>query len=384
MTRRVRILHVITRLELGGAQRNTLYTVGHLDRRAFSPALAWGPGDALDAEARELADVSRFEIEALVRPVRPVTDFRAVAALRRAIHDFRPAIVHTHSSKAGILGRLAARLERVPAVVHSVHGWGFAPTQPWPVQRLFRTAERLAARWTDHFVTVSKSNLDLGVRLGIVDPRRASVIRSGIALAPLRSERDPAPIRAALGLPAGAPLIAQIGNFKPQKDPLTFVRVASMVAEHCPHARFVMVGDGPLRPAAEELAARLGVGEEMRFPGWWEDVPGLLATTRVSVLTSRHEGLPRAIVESLAAGVPVVATAVDGTPEVVRQGENGFLEKPGDCDGLAARIVDLIRDDALHKDFARRAPQGLDEFDIDAMVRRQEELYRCLVPIRTT
>jgi len=120
------------------------------------------------------------------------------------------------------------------------------------------------------------------------------------------------------------------------------------------------------------------------FPGWWDDVPGLLAATRVSVLTSRHEGLPRAVVESLAAGVPVVATAVDGTPEVVRPGDNGFLAKPGDCDGLAARIVDLIRDDALHRDLARRAPQGLDEFDIDAMVRRQEELYRCLVPIRTT
>jgi glycosyltransferase involved in cell wall biosynthesis len=145
-----------------------------------------------------------------------------------------------------------------------------------------------------------------------------------------------------------------------------------------PEAWFVMVGDGALRPAAEELASDLGVAGRMVFCGWWDDVPGLLAASRVSVLTSRHEGLPRAAVESLAAGVPVVATAVDGTPEVVRDGCNGFLVAAGDVAGIARRVRALLVDGELHRRLAAAAPQGLEAFDIDHMVRQQEELYRWL------
>ncbi len=130
------------------------------------------------------------------------------------------------------------------------------------------------------------------------------------------------------------PLVTQIGNFKPQKAPLDFIEAAARIAETMPEVRFVMVGDGPLRGEAQARAAELGLADRVIFCGWWDDVPGLLAATTVSVLSSRHEGLPCSVVESLAAGVPVVATAVDGTPEVIRPGVNGELVAPGDPDGV--------------------------------------------------
>ncbi len=374
---RTRVLHVITRLELGGAQRNTLYTVEHLDRDRFTPGLAWGPGAVLDGEVAGLRDVWLRPVPQLVRQVAPVRDVGAVRALRAAIRAFGPRVVHTHSSKAGIVGRFAARLERVPVVVHSIHGFGFTPLQPVAVRALFFAAERLAAAWTDHFVTVSEADRRRGVELGLFTADGVSLIRSGVELDRVR-HGDPTGVAERLGVPADAPLVVQIGNFKPQKAPLDFVRMAALVASRVPEAWFVMVGDGALRPAAEELAGRLGVAERMRFPGWWDDVPALLAATRVSVLSSRHEGLPRAVVESLAAGVPVVASAVDGTVEVVRDGENGFLVAAGDVEGLADRVVALLADDALRRRLAAAAPDHLEEFDIEDMVRRQEELYEWL------
>ncbi|MGD8440143.1 MAG: glycosyltransferase family 4 protein [Holophagae bacterium] len=375
---RIRVLTAITRLELGGAQRVALHTVASLNRSRFAAALAWGPGDLLDTEARALDDVDRFEIADLVRPVAPRRDLRALTGLRRAIREFAPDVVHTHSSKAGVLGRLAARLERVPVVVHTVHGFGFTPLQSTARRALFLTAERLAARWTDHFVAVSERNLETGAELGLWSPKRASVIRAGIDLARFRDAVDDGSARARLGLPAAAPLVVQVGNFKPQKAPLEFIRAAVRIAAEREDVRFVMVGDGPLRGAAERLAAELGIGDRVVFAGWWDDVPGLLATTTVSVLSSRHEGLPCSVVESLAAGVPVVATAVDGTPEVIRPGINGELVEPGDPEVLAGAVIGILGSDERRRAMAAAALDGLVEFDRDHMVRQLEDLYRCL------
>lgn len=374
---RVRVLHVITRLEPGGAQRNTLYTVGHLARDEFDAGLAWGPGAPLDGAAQQLDDVVLLPVPTLVRPLAPRSDVAAVAALRDAMRRFRPAVVHTHSSKAGILGRVAARLEHVPAVVHSVHGFGFTPLQPPWLRAAFFVAERIAVRWTDHAVFVSRRQLATAASLGLVPAGGGSVIRSGIDLKAQRAG-DPRLARARLALPATARVVVQVGNFKPQKSPLDFVRVAAAVAPEFPDAVFVALGDGPLRPAAMALAADLGIADRCRFPGWWDDVPAVLAAASVAVLTSHHEGLPRAVVEALAAGVPVVATAVDGTPEVVVDGANGYLVTPGDVVTTAARVARLLRDTTHRATLAARAPHGLDEFDIDRMVRQQEELYRWL------
>jgi len=376
----MRVLLVITRLELGGAQRVVLYTAEHLDRENFEVALAWGPGDRLDPEAAALDELQLFPVSKLVRPVAPVSDLHALRDLRGVMRSFRPDVVHTHSSKAGILGRFAARRERVQSVVHTVHGFGFTPLQPAPMRFVFRAVEKLLARWTDHFITVSESDRRRGVELGLFPAERATVIRAGIDLAAFRAASGGAGVRRALGIPMTAPVVTQVGNFKPQKAPLDFVRVAKSVAARCPEAWFVMVGDGPLRAAAEQLARSSGVSARMVFCGWWDDVPALLDATTVSVLTSVHEGLPCSVVEALAAGVPVVATAVDGTVEVIRSGVNGYLAAVGDIDALASGVTSLLLDATARARMAVAARDGLDQFDRDLMVRQQEDLYRCLGP----
>lgn len=377
--RRARVLHAITMLELGGAQRNTLDTVRLLDRSRFEVGLACADRGALLDEARALDDVPVYELPQLVREIRPLADLRALGALRRTIRSFRPDIVHTHSSKAGILGRAAAAAEQVPVVVHSIHGFGFGPHQSLPLRRLLIAAERWAAARTTRFVAVSRRNLEDGVAMGLFASGDAVVIRSGIDLGRFRRPEGGEAVRAELGIPAGAPVVLQVACFKPQKAPQRFVHLAARVAERHPAAHFVLVGDGVLRSELETLRSRVDLGARLHLPGWRRDVPAFLDLAHVVTLTSRFEGLPRAVVEALAAGVPVVASAVDGVTEVIRDGVNGFLVAPGDDDGLAARVGELIADEALHARLAENTTDGLDEFDRDRMVRNQEELYSELV-----
>ena len=374
-TERIRVLLVITRLELGGAQRVVLHTARELDRRIFDVALCWGPGDLLDDEAAAIQNLERIPVQTLVRPVAPISDLRAFFSLRSAVRSFQPQVVHTHSSKAGILGRLAARLEGV-STVHTVHGFGFTPLQAAPTRFLYRAAEKTMARLTDHFVMVSETDRLSGIEMGLFAPEKATLIRAGIDLGRFQAATDGDAVRERLGVPIGPSMVTQVGNFKPQKAPLDFVRVAAAVHKLHPESWFVMVGDGPLRGPAEKLARELGVADRMVFSGWWKDVPGLLAASTVSVLTSRHEGLPCSVVESLAAGVPVVATAVDGSVEVVRSGDNGLLAPAGDITGLAQSIGRLLADPGLRARMAVAAREGLEAFDRDLMVRQQEDLYR--------
>lgn len=369
-------MHAITMLELGGAQRNTIDTVAALDRGEFSLGLTCADEGELLSEARALANVELFELPHLRREVRPLADMRALSEFRRAIRRFRPEIVHTHSSKAGILGRLAARREGVPIAIHSIHGFGFGPHQPAPVRFAFLAAERLAARWTTAFVAVSRRNLEDGIRLRLFPASRATLIRSGVDLASFAAHRGGDALRRALAIPTAAPLVVQIACFKPQKAPERFVEVATRLAPRFPTAHFLLVGDGPLRGRLERLRREAGLEGRLHLPGWRRDVPAVLDAATVVTLTSRFEGLPRVLVEALAAGVPVVAMSVDGVSEVIKDGKNGFLVPPDDVVGLAGHVAEILGDGALRSRLSASTGEDLEEFGRDAMVRKQEELYR--------
>jgi glycosyltransferase involved in cell wall biosynthesis len=380
----IRVAHVITRLDLGGAQDNTLHTVAHLGA-PYDAQLFAGPGGILDAEAAgRLGDALTF-VPSLVHPIRPVRDLLAVRDLARAFREIRPAIVHTHSSKAGIVGRAAARLAGVPVVVHSIHGFGFHDRQPAWLRRTLVAAERAACPWTTHFVSVAGIHLVRGAALGIVDPRRASVVRSGVHLAALGAAAERAAatgtgaLRAALHLPATGPIVGMVACLKPQKAPLDFVEAAARVASRRPDATFVMVGDGPLRPAVEARARALGIDGRLRLLGWRRDVPDLLACFDVVALTSLWEGLPRVVPEAIAAGRPLVVTAVDGAAEILRHEEHALLVPPSDPAAVADQVLRLLQDPALAHRLVAAARPLLTEFDIDRMVREQESLYARLL-----
>jgi glycosyltransferase involved in cell wall biosynthesis len=375
---RIRVVHAITLLEWGGAQENTLHTVGSLDPARFERILVSGAGGLLDPRAAAIPDCRWFPVAPLVRELRPASDAAAFLALRRLFLRLKaesaaPLVVHTHSSKAGILGRAAARAAGVELVVHSVHGFGFHDGQPPPLRGFYVGLERLAARWTDAFVAVSEKNIRTGIDEGIFDRERCRLIRSGFdTSAFLRGDRRRG--RLALGLPDDAPVVGTIAVFKPQKSPLDFVAVARRLAAGFPELRFAMVGDGPLRPAVERAIAEAGLSARFVLPGWRADVADLLQAFDLFLLTSRWEGLPKVVPQALIAGVPVVATAADGTAEIVADGIDGFLAAPGDVERLSVLSASVLAGTHGLRPGTRR-DMLLREFDQDEMVRAQERLY---------
>lgn len=383
---RVRVAHLVTRLDLGGAQQNTLYTASHLDPARFDVLLACGPGGMLDDDARRLADAPErpFKLRLfpeLVREVSPLDDFRALLQLASWLRDERPHVVHTHSSKAGILGRLAARLAGVPVVVHTYHGFGFHERQRAAVRSFYVALERLCVRLSRWTLFVSEDNRRYAEGYGLALPGRCSVLRSGVKLS-----QFPAPLadrgrkKAELGCGMHKPLVVSVGNLKPQKNPEAFVRVAAKCLERHPDARFLFVGDGELRPKVEAQLLLKGLHGKVLFPGWRRDTAEILAAADVFAMTSLWEGLPRALVEAMKTGLPCVAYATDGVRDVLRDGENGFLVAPDDEAKLAERIVGLLDDPGKAKALGRRAAESIGaEFDIDAMVRAQESLYTSLL-----
>jgi len=384
MPRTIRVCHVITLLELGGAQENTLYTVSHLGE-PFRPSLVCGPGGILDDDARRLGVPLQF-VPSLTRRVRPDRDLAALLALARIFRRERPDIVHTHSSKAGILGRLAARLAAVPRVVHTIHGYGFNASRAWLQYRTFLALERLAARLTDRFIAVSRANLEEGVALGLFTRDRVSLIRSGVALREFESashdtglEARRNGLRRELGLPENALLVGMVACLKPQKSPLTFVEVAARVARDVPDATFVVAGDGELRAAVERRAGELHLGGRLHLLGWRRDVPKVMAALDVLLHTSLWEGLPRVLPEAIAAGVPIVATSVGGTSDILKDGRTGIVRAPGDVEGLAAGVKRLLLDRGFARTLTEQARSVLGEFDVDDMVRAQERLYLSLI-----
>lgn len=376
-SRKLRVAHVITRLELGGAQRNTLHTVQHLDRSRFEPLLITGEGGILDEEARR-SDVPVHFLSSLVRPVAPVRDPTALLRLAALFRSVRPDIVHTHSSKAGILGRAAAYLARVPVIVHTVHGFGFHPRQARLKRWSFVAAERLISPLTTHFIVVSEANRQEGARRGLFSGSRVTLIRSGVDLARFREATPAHEVLRAAGVPEGAPLVGMVGCLKPQKAPADFVAVAARVAARSPAAHFVLVGDGELRPVVEAAVRAAGLDDRFHLLGWRDDVDRLLKCFDVVAHTSHWEGLPRVFLEALAAGRPVVATGVDGAPDVVREGVNGYLVAVGDLDGMAARIAGLLADPAARERLGAAGLSTPREFEIREMVGAQERLYRRL------
>jgi glycosyltransferase involved in cell wall biosynthesis len=374
---RATVCHIITKLELGGAQQNTLFTVAHLDRSRFRPVLISGERGLLDDEAAGLLGEDWRRVPSLVRPINPAADLRAFLSIRNVLRQIRPMIVHTHSSKAGILGRLAARSVGVPIVVHTIHGFGVTPAQHPMTRWALLGAERVASRATDRFFAVSQANRQQGIRQNLFRADQCRVIRSGVDLRALRElSLDVGAKKRSLGFAPDQSIIGMVGPLKPQKAPLDFLRMAASVRRSRPDVAFLYIGDGELKTAFEAEVARLHLTSSCKLLGWRRDVPELLRCLDVFVLTSLWEGLPRVYLEALASGIPVVGTRVDGAAEVIRDGYNGYLLAPHDWEGLARRVLYLLSAPEIRASMGARGRQGLSpDFDIYEMVRRQEREY---------
>jgi glycosyltransferase involved in cell wall biosynthesis len=375
---RVRVLHVITRLVVGGAQENTLLTVRHLDRGRYEVALASGPtlGPEGSLEAEVPRDVLFLRVPELVRPPHPPKDAVALGKLYRLMRRGRYHIVHTHTTKAGLLGRLAARLARVPVVVHTPHGHAFHGYLSRAGSEALRRVEATLARWTDAIVCLTEAERDDHLRLGVGEPWQFEVVHSGVDLARFRMPpRDPEAKRRELGLPAAARVVGCVARLAPVKGVQYLLEALPRIRASVPEAVLVFVGDGELRPQLERRAQELGVDGAVRFLGLRRDVHEIVHLFDVSVLPSLNEGMGKAAVEAMAAGKPVVASAVSGLRDVVRPGRNGVLVPPGDPDALSRAVLDLLNDSDRARRLGEAARQDAESYGVEAMVARLEALY---------
>ncbi len=364
-----RVIHVITRFIAGGAQENTILSCrGLLDK--YDVTLVAGPPDGREGSLVEEArrrGVRTVILPPLVRPVRPRLDAAAFFALKDLFRTERPHIVHTHSSKAGILGRAAAWAAGVPVIVHTNHGLAFHNLQPWPVRSVYWALEFAASRVTDAIVCVGEVMRQQSLRAGLGPPGRLEVVPSGIETGRFLAARG---VRGRWGIPEGAPVVGVISRLTAHKGHRFLIEAAP------PDWFLLFVGDGEERAALERLAA--AGGRRIVFTGHVapEEVPDLIASMDVLVHPSLWEGLPRAAVQGLLAGRPVVAFDCDGAREVVIDGVTGRLVRPRSVAGLRAAVDSLLglpdRGRGLGEEGRRRF---LGRFEWRAAAERLDRLY---------
>jgi glycosyltransferase involved in cell wall biosynthesis len=344
--RPVRVLHVITRLNIGGPARHALAVATELRALGLAPMLVYGEEGPREGSFEDLIDTSRCDavkVSGLGRRVRPRGDLRAFGQLARLMFAERPDVVHTHTAKAGTLGRLAAvayNATRRPAercvVIHTFHGHVFTGYFGGVTSGLVRLIERGMAAMTDRIVTVSaRQKHDICQRYRIAPAAKTVVLEVGDDLEPLVRLENDTRLRDALGFAPHHVVFGYVGRFAPIKDLPTLVRGFARVAARVPDARLLLVGDGELRAATERLVDELAVGDRVRFTGWMRDLDAVYGALDVAVLASINEGTPLVLLEAMAAGRAVVATAVGGVEDIVEHDRTGILVPPRDDRALA-------------------------------------------------
>lgn len=377
--RPLRILRIIARLNIGGPAIHVTLLTARCGPPAFESTLVCGTIGPHEGDMAYLAaahGVTPIVIPELGRELAPLRDLVTLFKLWRLMRRLRPDIVHTHTAKAGFVGRLAAWLARVPVRVHTYHGHVFHGYFGPLKTRLFLALERLTARLTHRLIVISPAQrAELAHTYRIARPDKFVIVPLGLDLAPFATTpRHQGHFRAAYDIPAQVPLIGSVGRLVPIKNHALLLEAAVRVRAVLPTAHFVIVGDGDLRPAIEAQAQALGLARAVTFTGFLRDLRPVYSDLDALVISSHNEGTPVSIIEALAAGVPVVSTAVGGVPDLLQQGAFGRLVPPGDAQALAQALIAAVLAPPTDHEAIQRAV--LAEYDIARLTNTLQALYR--------
>jgi glycosyltransferase involved in cell wall biosynthesis len=386
LAERIRVLRVIARLNMGGPALHVSYLTRGLTPRGYDTTLVAGEvsrgEDSMAYVADELG-VDVVHVPHLHREISPVHDPVSVARLVEEIRRIRPHIVHTHTAKAGAVGRVAALMAgdaKPPVILHTFHGHVlrgyFDPLRT----QIFRETERQLARHTTRLIAVGPEVKDDLVELGVAPPDKFSVIRLGIDLdARVLSGEGREELRRLFGVPADRFVIGWIGRMTGIKRVPDILTAFARLRQRGVEATLCLVGDGPDRVEAERLAKELGIARDVLFVGYQRDVAPYYAMFDALVLASANEGTPVVAIEALAAGRPVVSTRVGGVPDVVTDGENGLLVESGDVDALTDTLARLAEDPELRTRFGEAGRGVVPRYRVERLVDDIDELYRELL-----
>jgi glycosyltransferase involved in cell wall biosynthesis len=385
----MRVTHIITRLVLGGAQENTVASVFGLGSKpGLQVGLISGPTRGPEGSLEDLFAGCPGLLTVtphLIRPVHPWHDLLALRDLTQLLREQAPDLVHTHSGKAGILGRLAARRAGVPILVHTIHGPSFGAFQGPLVNFAFAAAERCAARCTTHFVSVADAMTRQYLAAGVGRREQFTRIFSGFRLERFLEARNDPAIRTRLGLGAADFVVGKIARLTELKGHDDLFAVAPALVKRIPNVRFLLVGDGRWRRRFESMAQSSGLHGRFVFTGLVPpaQIPQLVGVMDVLVHLSYREGLARALPQALAASRPIVAYDCDGAREICLPEETGFLVPLRNLEVLSDRIVQLANDAALRERLGRRGRQFAEQwFSVECMIDALDELYQRLAQER--
>jgi glycosyltransferase involved in cell wall biosynthesis len=373
---RIGCVHIITKLELGGAQDNTLYSLKTLPPEKYNKILITGAGGIRDDEAKVSREYAAYFISPLRREINPLLDLISLWRIFRLLRRLRPHIVHTHSSKAGIVGRWAAYFARVPVIIHTFHGFGFNDFQN-PVKRwALITVERMTALITGSLIFVSRDNMNRAKSIRIGKTDRYTLIHSGIHRTNFPQNINA--VRHEMGVREKDTVVFSISCLKPQKNVLDFARLAKRIRDRNSQCSviFFVAGDGEERPIIERYVKENKLEDIFIMLGWRTDAVNILAASDIFVMTSLWEGLPRALLEAMAVGKPACVYAADGAKDVIEDGVNGYITPIYDVESLADRVERLVRSKALREEIGARAKNGMkQEYFIDTMVKTLDSHY---------
>jgi glycosyltransferase involved in cell wall biosynthesis len=377
-TRPIRILRIIARLNVGGPAIHVALLTEKLGQPYYESTLVCGTIDPGEGDMQYYAEqhgVKPIVIPELGRSLNPVRDIITLWKVYQLIRELKPDVVHTHTAKAGFVGRVAARLAGVPVIVHTFHGHFFHGYFSWPTTRFFIFLERIAARMSDTVITLTEGlRRELADEYRIARKSRITVLPLGLDLEVFAQiPRKSGAFRQAWNIPADAPLIGIVGRLAVVKNHALFLEAAARVREQLPQARFAIVGDGETRPQVEAQVDALGLRDAVIITGWQRDLPPIYSDLDLLVISSIAEGTPVTVIEALSACCPVVATNVGGLPDLLDHGQLGKLVPTQDADALAQAIVETYH---TPPDGQRAQELMLDRYGIDRLVRDLDSLYR--------
>ncbi|MGD2269328.1 MAG: glycosyltransferase family 4 protein [Desulfobacterales bacterium] len=388
----IKNLHVITRLDMGGSAQNTLLTCLGLSKMNYEVILAHGlslesqmtPSEQqLVAKQIENAAHNGLRVvsaPSLVRKIDPVQDIQTFWSLYRLMLTERPTIVHTHTSKAGILGRLAAKLAAVPFIVHTFHGHVFYGHFGPLTTRFFILLETFFALLTDKMVALTEEEKKDYIRYAVCRPDKITTIHSGVEIHRfLKVKIDTLDKKDQLNLNPQKQVVGTVGWLLPIKGPMILLKAMGHVWQSNAEVELVFVGKGALEADLKKEVSRMGVSGKVKFLGWREDIHEILPLFDIFVLPSLNEGMGRVLVEAMAAARPIVASRSGGIPDLVKHQENGLLVPPGDDISLADAILNLLDDPQKAGAMGQTGKIRCQDFTAEAMVEKIDALYRTLL-----
>ena len=372
---KIKVCIIVTKLELGGAQKVAIDLCKKTDKDKFEFFMICGMGGILDDETSGVIKV--YFVKDLIREINPLKDFKAFIEIYKIFKKEKPDIVHTHSSKAGILGRITAFAAGIKTIIHTIHGFPFNDTQSFFKKNLYITLEKLCAAVSMVLIPVSTENIKKGLSYKIGKEKQYRYIRLGIDIENFKNLNHAPLLKKELGLEETDKIVTTIGPFKPQKNLADFIKAANIVLKKDSSFKFIITGDGEGRPELERLIAKYGLENGVILLGWRRDISNILNSSDFFAMTSLWEGLPISTIEAMACGLIPVVNDVDGQREIVKDGVNGFLVKPYVPEDIAAKILFLAKNPEIKDKMSKNAKETIDEtFGIDYMIKQHENLYR--------